>query len=297
MAFASSTCEKTADGPELDWRLNDGSDNTGCGPVNSKPLVTLSWILYRVFGMIALVLYIVTFLSIDLKGTIRYASNPWVCAIIVLALFRHWVMGVTIGLHRYYSHAAFKTGRWFEFIIAYSCVASGQGAITWWAGNHRHHHQKCDTHEDPHSPVSHSLAYAWLGWTYDPRHAAPSVRLRYVETRWLDQYGFLVPWLEWALVEYLSNSLALATLTVLLPIWFAGITTLWFNVGAHGNVTDGGGCGAKPYRVFPACVLGEWDHADHHRYPSRAHRPEPDFPYWFVLKPLERFGVVSKVCE
>jgi fatty-acid desaturase len=250
------------------------------------------WALQRVFGTCTLIIYIIFLILVDLQDVQIQASRPWIWALIFLQIFRHATLGMTLGFHRYYSHSAFKVKRWFEFVLAYSCAAANQGAMSWWAANHRHHHAYCDTEEDPHSPVTHSIAYAWLGWPYDPKNARRKIGLKYPETIWLDKWCFLVPWLEWAAVWYLSGSQAFSTLVVLLPAWLSPLGTLWFNVASHGGKPDQNGCTARKYRVPSAIILGEFEHKDHHDHPGKARRPGPDLPYRLILRPMALLGVV-----
>lgn len=126
----------------------------------------------------------------------------------------------------------------------------------------------------------------------NPEHAHRKISLRYPETRFLDKWGFLVPWFEWALVWSFSDSRALATLVTLLPIWLSTMSTQWFNVRAHGGKADEHGCTATTYKFSSALLLGEWEHRDHHDYPRKAHRPGPDLPYWLVLFPLAKLGAI-----
>ncbi len=250
------------------------------------------WILQRSLALCTLIVYIVVLIYLDWDQAARLALNPIVYLVIFLQIYRHAALGMTLGFHRYFSHSAFKARRWFEFFLSYCCAAANQGGPSWWAGQHRHHHANCDTKEDPHSPVARSLIYAYIGWPYDPRIAKRRTRLNYPETKWLDDWCFVVPWLEWALVWGLTGNRALATLVVLVPAWLSPIGTLWFNIGSHGGPADEEGCTAQTYKRVSAVLLGEHDHRDHHEFPGKAHRPGPDLPYWLVLRPLERLGVV-----
>ena len=252
----------------------------------------LFWTLQRIFGTCTLIVYVIPLLWLDWPEAKAEIWKPLTIGLIMLQGFRHSSLGMTIGFHRYYSHAAFKARRWVEFMIAYSCAASNQGAMTWWAGNHRHHNSNCDTLEDPHSPVARSIPYAWIGWTYDLRNSRRKVRLTYPEIVWLDKWCFLIPWMEWAAVWSLTGSLAFATWVVLLPAWLSPIGTLFFNVLSHGGKPDEKGCAARKYRSPSAILLGEHDHLDHHIHPGKAHRPGPDLPYNLVLRPLARMGLV-----
>ena len=252
----------------------------------------LFWTLHRIFGTCTLVIYAAFFILVDLPEVQRQITEPLPWVVFFFQGFRHACLGMTLGYHRYFSHSAFKAKRWIEFLFSYSCAASNQGAMSWWAANHRHHHVHCDTQEDPHSPVARSIPYAWMGWSYDPKNALRTIKLNYPETVWLDQWGFLVPWFEWLVVWYLSGSQAFSTLVVLLTAGLSPVGTLFFNVAAHGGKPDQDGCTARKYRNFSAYILGEIDHKDHHDHPAKAKRPGPDLPYRLVLRPLARLGVV-----
>jgi stearoyl-CoA desaturase (Delta-9 desaturase) len=252
----------------------------------------LFWVLYRISGTCTLVVYVAFFVLIDLQDIKAQISQLLTWGLFFFQGFRHASLGMTLGYHRYFSHSAFKAKRWIEFLFSYSCVASNQGAMSWWAANHRHHHVHCETQEDPHSPVTHSIPYAWFGWTYDPKNARRGIVLNYPETVWLDKWGFLAPWFEWVAIWQLSGSRAFSTLVVLLPAWLSPVGTLFFNVLAHGGPPDQKGCTARKYRNFSAFILGEIDHKDHYVYPHKAKRPGPDLPYQLVLRPLARLGVI-----
>lgn len=252
----------------------------------------LFWTLHRVFGTCTLIAYIVPLIILDLDAVRALVFEPLTWVLIILQGNRHAMLGMTLGLHRYFSHKAFKAKRWFELVLSYSCAAANQGGMSWWAANHRHHHRHCDTFEDPHSPVARSRLYAWLGWPYDLRNAHRQVRLKYPETAWLDRWCFLVPWMEWLLLWLGSGSRAFATLVVLVPAFLSPFGTLWFNVMSHGGTADPIGCTARRYRVPSAVLLGESEHRDHHDHPARARRPGPDLPFRLILQPMAKFGAV-----
>ncbi len=252
----------------------------------------LFWTLQRVLACYSLLIYSMIFVAIDYDAAIELVSKPLPWILIILQIARHSALGMTLGFHRYYSHAAYKASRAYEFFIAYSCSASNQAAMSWWAGTHRYHHVHCDDEKDPHSPVSRSFLYAWLGWGYDPRHANITIKLRYPETRWLDKWCFVIPWMEWALIWLASGSLAFATIVSLIPAGLSPIGTLFFNCMSHGGDADDKGCTARQYNMLSAFLLGEHDHLDHHIYPTKAKRPGPDLPYWLILWPMAKLGFI-----
>lgn len=76
-------------------------------------------------------------------------------------------IGIEVGVHRLFSHKAFKTARWTELTLAYLGTLSGQGSIFFWVAIHRgYHHRYTDTDKDPHSPVN-GLYQAYIGWLID----------------------------------------------------------------------------------------------------------------------------------
>ena len=61
-------------------------------------------------------------------------------------------VGISLGLHRYFAHRAFKAGHIFEVITLYMSVLAGSRSPIGWIAAHRMHHHHSDTDKDPHSP-------------------------------------------------------------------------------------------------------------------------------------------------
>ncbi len=76
---------------------------------------------------------------------------------IVFAIVLHVLFGggITLGVHRFFSHATFRAPRWLEILLALGYTLSfdrcGQGLISWVAA-HKFHHAHSDRELDPHSP-------------------------------------------------------------------------------------------------------------------------------------------------
>ncbi len=78
-------------------------------------------------------------------------------------------IAVGIGLHRLWSHHAYKTNNVVEFILAVMSAATLQGPVLSWASNHYKHHIYTDKEQDPHSPLKFNnkiLGFLWshIGW-------------------------------------------------------------------------------------------------------------------------------------
>ena len=63
-------------------------------------------------------------------------------------------VGAGIGLHRYFSHRAFKTGFIGKTFLMFTATAAMEGDPIEWAYMHRVHHRLCDQELDFHSPIA-----------------------------------------------------------------------------------------------------------------------------------------------
>lgn len=87
------------------------------------------------------------------------------------------LLGVTIGLHRHFTHSSFKAHRWLRIVLAIAGSFAVEGPVTMWVADHRRHHAFSDKEGDPHSPwrYGHTLPalmkgmwHAHLGWLFEP---------------------------------------------------------------------------------------------------------------------------------
>ena len=106
-----------------------------------------------------------TFLAIAYCHCMGYITvTPLMPLVSVFVVARVPFVGLTmsLALHRYFSHAAFRTSRWMQFFLGILGSMALQGGVLWWASKHRRHHKHCDEPEDPHSWTQTSFLYAWL---------------------------------------------------------------------------------------------------------------------------------------
>ncbi|WHA05142.1 fatty acid desaturase [Candidatus Bandiella numerosa] len=75
-------------------------------------------------------------------------------------------ISVGVGLHRLWSHTAFKTKKWVEIILA--CLTAGtlQGPILAWASDHMLHHKYTDKESDPHSALKYKNKFIGFMWSH-----------------------------------------------------------------------------------------------------------------------------------
>lgn len=76
-------------------------------------------------------------------------------------------ISVGVGLHRLWSHGAFKTKPWVEVIFAFLTAGTLQGPILAWASDHMLHHKYTDEEKDPHTALKYKnkiIGFCGLTW-------------------------------------------------------------------------------------------------------------------------------------
>jgi stearoyl-CoA desaturase (delta-9 desaturase) len=211
------------------------------------------------------------------------------------------MFAITAGYHRYFSHRSYKTGRVFQFVLAwFGCSAMQKGPL-WWTAHHRRHHRHSDTAQDPHSPRANSFWWSHVGWllALDPAsHDDHDVRdwKRYPELRWLNRNhwvpGIMLAGLCWLLAGWSGLVWGFFVSTVLLYHATFAVNSLCHLFGRRRYQTSD----ESRNNLFVALItLGEGWHNNHHHYQSSANQGffwwEIDVSY-YLIKMMGWFGLV-----
>lgn len=86
----------------------------------------------------------------------------WVLFVIFFSLNN---LSITIGYHRYFSHRSFEAHPVLKFILLFISTGAFQGTVLQWATDHRRHHLKIDSNEDPYN-INRGFWYAHMGWMF-----------------------------------------------------------------------------------------------------------------------------------
>ena len=222
--------------------------------------------------------------------------------LVCLGLYVLRMLGITAGFHRYFSHRSFKTGRVFQFILAFVGTLSTQKGVLWWAAHHRHHHRYSDAPVDIHSPVQKGFWWSHAGWILCDKYGETkydSIKdfARFPELRLLNRFH-LVPPVALAVALYFLGGFSLL-------VWgfFVSTTLLWhgtFTINSLSHVF-----GKRRYKttdtsrnnwLLALITLGEGWHNNHHYHQNTANQGwfwwEVDLSY-YSLKVLSWLGVVS----
>lgn len=113
------------------------------------------------------------------------------------------VIGITAGMHRLWSHKAYKASLPLRFFVMILTSIANQGTIYDWVRDHRVHHKHSETASDPHD-ASRGLFFAHVGWLLQRKGAQVTAALQQVNMADLDadsvvqvQNALNFHWLPW----------------------------------------------------------------------------------------------------
>jgi len=228
----------------------------------------------------------------------------WQTLLITLVLTHLTIASVTIFLHRAQAHHALELGpvpsHFFRFWL---WLTSGM-VTKEWVAIHRKHHAKCETIDDPHSPVAHGIGTVLL-------RGSELYRAEAKVDATLSKYGRNTPddWLERNLYARFSRLGILTMLAVdvalfgVLGVTVWAVQMVWIPITAAGIINGLGHWWG--YRNFEApdastnvspiglIIGGEELHNNHHTYPTSAKLSVKPFEFdigWGYIRALEIVG-------
>ena len=241
-----------------------------------------------------------------LRGGILDLS-AWQLVLVALVVTHITIVSVTVYLHRHSAHRALELHPVLKhFFRAWLWLTTGMGTLEWTA-IHRKHHVKCETEEDPHSPVQQGIGeIMWCG--------VEAYRKESKNQETLKKYGRGCPddWLE----RHLYSRFPMAGIVSLLFINVAlfgvlGLTIwavqmLWIPLFAAGVINGIGHwwgyrnfeCPDAARNILPWGILigGEELHNNHHTYPNSAKLSVKAFEFdigWFWIRLFAAFGMAK----
>ncbi|TWI47337.1 stearoyl-CoA desaturase (delta-9 desaturase) [Pseudoduganella flava] len=244
---------------------------------------------------------------LDFLNTGLTGLSAWQTVIYTLIVTHITIAGVTIYLHRHQAHRALELhaipSHFFRFWLWFTT-----GQVTKeWAAIHRKHHAKCDTEEDPHSPVTKGIKKVfWQG--------AELYRAEAKNKETLDKYGHGTPddWIERNLYSKYSwqGVAALLVLNVMLfgakgiTVW--AVQMLWIPVTAAGIINGIGhywgyrnyDCSDAATNIIPWGIIigGEELHNNHHTYATSAKLSSKWYEFdigWGYIRAMEIVGLAK----
>lgn len=232
----------------------------------------------------------------------------WALVAIALTLTHVTIVAVTVYLHRHQAHHALGlhpvASHFFRFWLWLTT-----GMVTReWAAVHRKHHAKCDTPEDPHSPVILGLnRVLWGGvFLYVKEANKPETIERYgrgTPDDWVERHLYsryqtlgltLMGIVDVVLFGIVPGALILLTQIVWIPFWAAGVINgighCW---GYRHWPTPDASTNISPLGIL---IGGEELHNNHHAYPTSAKLSSKWYEFdvgWLYIRGLAALGLAT----
>ncbi|MYM73302.1 acyl-CoA desaturase [Duganella sp. FT109W] len=249
----------------------------------------------------------------DLYAVLDFLSNGitrlsgWEVFFYTMVVTHITIASVTIYLHRCQAHRALDlhpmVSHFFRFWL---WLTTGQ-VTKEWASIHRKHHAKCDTEEDPHSPVTRGIKKVF--WEGAELYRAESKNLETME-----KYGHGTPddWMERNVYTRHSAAGVVALLVINFALFgVIGITVwavqmMWIPVTAAGIINGIGhywgyrnyDCADAATNIIPFGILigGEELHNNHHTFATSAKLSSKWYEFdigWGYIRALEMVGLAK----
>jgi len=235
------------------------------------------------------------------------AMSWWQVLAITLVFTHITIAAVTIYLHRSQAHRALELHPVVSHFFRLWLWLSTGMVTKEWVAIHRKHHAKCETADDPHSPVAKGIKTVLLTGSELYRAEA-----KVQET--LDKYGHNTPndWIERNLYTRFSWQGVGVMLIINLMLFGAlgatvwAVQMLWIPITAAGIINGIGHYWG--YRNFEApdastnispwgiIIGGEELHNNHHTYPTSAKLSVKPYEFdigWMYIRGLELVGLAK----
>ena len=230
---------------------------------------------------------------------------------LLVAILMWWAtgLGITAGYHRLFSHRGYKATKPVRFAYAVLGAAACQNSVIAWCSDHRWHHNRVDTDQDPYN-ARRGLWYSHMGWIliegvregeYDnvpDLKRDPILAWQHRNYLAVATLGNLLPVLA---IGYLtSNLLGMLLIAGLLRIIVVQHFTFLINSAAHvyGTQPYSRGNTARDNWFLSFFTLGEGYHNYHHAF-QWDYRNGPRWynfdPTKWLIYSLSRMGLASNL--
>ena len=252
-------------------------------------------------------------LSIFLETGLDFLSNgltsatAWQVFIFTMVVTHITIASVTIFLHRCQAHRALDLhaipSHFFRFWL---WLTTGQ-VTKEWASIHRKHHAKCETEDDPHSPVTRGIKKVLF-------EGAELYRTESKNLETMQKYGHGTPddWIEKKLYTRFSwFGMVLMLLINVLLFGVIGVTVwavqmMWIPITAAGIINGIGhywgyrnyDCADASRNILPIGILigGEELHNNHHTFGTSAKLSSKWYEFdigWMYIRMMEVVGLAT----
>lgn len=220
---------------------------------------------------------------------------PWSwfwASLTILFFYVYGMLGMSLTLHRYFSHKAFEfrnpVVKWIFISIS---VISARGSPLAWVHIHREHHAYSDTDRDPHKPGSFKMfSFKTTNISTVKKFLIKDLMVK--EQKIIHEY-YLLFIIAWCLALLLINPVSLY-FAWLLPVCLNQVSQDLWNYFSHVNVGyrnfDTNDNSRNVFWLWPL-IMGEAWHNNHHGN-SKDYRLSSK--YWEIDPVGSLIGVLKK---
>jgi stearoyl-CoA desaturase (delta-9 desaturase) len=184
----------------------------------------------------------------------------------IFMFYGYSVFGISMMLHRYYSHKSFKLNTLVKWFFTAFAVLAGRGSPLGWVYIHRIHHATSDTEKDPHSPHNDTFTFVGFRPTQENKKINHFIVKELLTTAHIkiDKYYLLIIISFLILLSIIDFNLVFYMWAI--PVFVVSVTQPMFNYFGH----------MKGYRNFETkdrstnnvylwpFILGDAWHNNHH---------------------------------
>jgi stearoyl-CoA desaturase (delta-9 desaturase) len=234
-------------------------------------------------------------------------ASWWQIVLYTLLLTHITIASVTIFLHRAQAHRSLELHAIPSHFFRFWLWLTTATVTKQWVAVHRKHHAKCETADDPHSPVTHGIKNVLLrGRELYAAEAAQADTLQKfghnTPNDWLERHVY-TPRAAWGIWLMLAIDVALFG-AIGITVW--AVQMAWIPITAAGIINGLGHWWG--YRNFEApdastnispwgiLIGGEELHNNHHTYPTSAKLSVKPYEFdigWAYIRALEVLGLAK----
>ena len=234
-------------------------------------------------------------------------ATGWEVFFYTLAVTHITIAAVTIFLHRSQAHRGLDlhpiVSHFFRFWLWMTT-----GMVTKeWVAIHRKHHAKCETEEDPHSPVTRGIKKVFF-------EGAELYRAEAKNKETMEKYGYGTPddWIERTIyTPFSARGIVLMLFINVMLFGVVGVSVwavqmAWIPITAAGIINGIGHywgyrnyeCSDAATNIFPIGIIigGEELHNNHHTYGTSAKLSSKWYEFdigWMYIRMMEMVGLAK----
>jgi fatty-acid desaturase len=199
---------------------------------------------------------------------------------LICLILGHFLGGIgqPIAIHRYFTHRAFKTNKFWHYFLMYTSVICAEGSTIIFKAAHIKHHRYTDKEGDPHSPKYMGLWKVFWGFFYQ-NHDENKMNMIYVkdlirdkEHRFIHNHYFKLHAVYFFTLLMISPILVYAL--YIFPAMYSIIGGGVVNTAGHYSEQNPGNL---QNNLWVTLLFMDGDHIYHHENPADYRIP---FPYW-----------------